>query len=351
MGSKFKRAGLWPAIAFGAVLLVALFIAAGCGDEETTTGDTKASTTSTEAVGVGKGKVYVGSGVDGIGYAIVDLETKQVEVVNLPEALEPHGVIFDPQDVSVDYDTRGRVTSDEPKFLYVGNTKDGAVLKVDTATKKVVKSIMPPAGAKLAICGMQMGPDDRIWLSSMGDGKAYPLDTKTDTIGEGIGGGDATSSICGVAWSEDGKFAYMSNMKNAADESQAGYVAKVNWPEGTLVKKIENVTQPQPGKVIAHQAEATPDGKFLYVTDSGAGALIKIDMSTDEVIKTVPIGGKEIHSIVFTPDGKTAYLAVREVPDATQSSVFVYDVEKDEVIDQIPGIPPTKVCSIILQQD
>jgi YVTN family beta-propeller protein len=96
--------------------------------------------------------------------------------------------------------------------------------------------------------------------------------------------------------------------------------------------------------------EMTPDGQFIYVADSGTGSLVKIDVETDEVVERVALGGgaKEAHSIVFTADGKTAYVTVREVPDETSSSVFVYDVETDTVVDQIQGIPSTKVCAVIL---
>jgi YVTN family beta-propeller protein len=268
----------------------------------------------------------------------------------VPGALSPHGIIVDTANTSIAPDTSGRVSTEEPTVIYLGNTTDGNVLKYDLATNTVLATIEPPADASMAICSMQMGPDDMIYLTSMGDGKAYPLDPETDTIGAGIGGGDITSSICGIVWSQDGNYIYLSNMKNPDDENEAGYVAKLDAETGEEVLRIEGVTEAQPGKVVAHQMEMTPNGEFIYVADSGNGSLVKIDVATDEVVERVPLGGgaKEVHSIVFTADGKTAYVTVREVPDEESSSIFVYDVETDTVVDQIQGIPSTKVCAVIL---
>ena len=115
--------------------------------------------------------------------------------------------------------------------------------------------------------------------------------------------------------------------------------------------KIENVTKASPsGSPMAHQMEMTPDGKFLYVTDGLDGAVVKIDLSNDTIVKSIPIGGKEPHSIVFSADGKTAYIAVRHEPTENESSVFVYDVTKDQVTERIPGIAAPLVCGLVYQQ-
>ncbi|MFA5810436.1 MAG: hypothetical protein WC935_08940, partial [Thermoleophilia bacterium] len=116
------------------------------------------------------------------------------------------------------------------------------------------------------------------------------------------------------------------------------------------VSKIDNVTKPSPtGAPMSHQSQTTPNGKWLYVTDGIDGSVVKINMDTEKITKTVPIG-KEPHSIIFSADGKTGYLAVRHEPDENSSSIFVYDVEKDTVIDRIPGIKAPLICGIALQE-
>lgn len=356
MGRQLKTARFWSvAGAVGLVVALLVFIAAGCGEETKTTAGETAKT-----VAKGKGKLYVAvtgagelvsTGQGNMGVAIVDLATKKVEeMINLPEAKAPHGVIFT-ADTKTAPNTQGRVATEEPKSLYLGNAEDGSVVQIDLTTKKATKTIKPPAGASLAICGMDMFTDGKIYLSSMGDGKLYPLDPQTGTIGQAsVGGGDATTSICGVVWTDGGKTAYIDNMFNPKDSTVAGYLAKVEWPSGKLIKKIENITKPSPsGAPLSHQLALTPDGKYIYVADGIDGSLVKIDASTDKVVKTIPVG-KEPHSLVFSSDGKTAYIAVRHEPVENESSVFVYDVEKDQVTDRIPGIAAPLICGLVLAE-
>ncbi|MFA5810048.1 MAG: YncE family protein [Thermoleophilia bacterium] len=351
MGRSIKSARFWSAVVI-AVMVTALLIvvAVGCGDDTTTT----TKTATTKAAGQANGKIYVAvtgsgeatAGTGPMGYAVVDLKTKKVEMVNLPDSKAPHGIIFT-ADTKTAPRTAGKVTTEQPKGIYIGNATDGSVLKVDLSDNKVTKTITDKPGIK--VCGMQMGPDGLIYLSAMADGKAYPLDGSTDTIGDAkLGGAPNTNSICGVSWTLDNKYVYLSNMSDPKNPTGAGFVAKYEWPSGAFVKRIENVTKPSPtGATLAHQSEMTPDGKYLYVMDSIDGAVVKIDTATDEIVKTVPVG-KDPHAMVFSSDGKTGYIAVRKEPDEKSSSIFVYDVEKDQVIDRIPGIPVPQVCSLIL---
>lgn len=348
--NRFRRLsrGCVGLLVGGLLVTLLLAVAAGCGEEK--------KATDTKATGKAKGKLYIAvtgsgepvAGAGPMGYAVIDLETKQVEMINIPESKAPHGIAFT-ADTKTASNTRGRVATEDPKSIYLGNSTDGSVLKIDLASKKVTKTITGGPGITPKICGMQVGPDGIDYMSSMSDGKLYPLNMQDDTIGSPVvGGGDASSSICGVGWSSDNKYIYLSNMQDKRVPDQGGYVAKLEWPSGKLVKKIENVTKPLPsGALLAHQIEITPDGKYMYVCDSVDGSMVKIDMSTEQVVKTVPVG-KDPHSIVFSSDGKTAYIAVRKEPDEKSSSVFVYDVEKDEVIDRIPGLTVPQVCSIIL---
>lgn len=355
MGSSCKSARFWSAVVFAGLIAALLLVVAGCGSDDTNT-TTKADTA--KAVGKVKGKMYVAvtgtgeleAGTGNMGMAVVDLETKKVEMVNIAEAKAPHGVM-PTVDSKIAPNTNGRVVTEAPKTMLLGNAQDGAVIKIDMATNKAVGSpAMPPTGAKLAICGMYQGPDGKIYLTSMGDGKVYPYDSAANTIGAAVATEATTTSICGISWSKDGKYAYLVNMFNPSNTAEPGYVAKIEWPSGKTVSKIDNVTKPSPtGAPMSHQSQTTPDGKWLYVTDGIDGSVVKINMETEKIEKTVPVG-KEPHSIIFSADGKTGYLAVRHEPDENSSSVFVYDVEKDTVIDRIPGIKAPLICGIALQE-
>ncbi len=348
MGRFFKSKLLMIMIVL--VAIAGLSIAAGCGEETTTT----AAKTDTVAAG---GKVYVAvtgagelSGEGQMGYAVVDLATDEVEMVTVAEAKAPHGIIWDPMTATAP-DTSGRVATEMPTSLWLGNAEDGKAIHYDFETKKLMHTATPPTGAKLAICGMELGPDDEtVWLASMGDGKMYPLNTSTGTIGEGVGGAPATTSICGIAWSSDEKFVYVVNMFNPDDPTIPGYVAKLDWPSGQLVSKIENVTAPSPtGAPLAHQAESTPDKKFLYVTDGVEGQVVKIDMTNDQIVKRIDTG-YEPHAIVFSADGETAYIAVRGYPDKSGSGVFVMDVATDQITKRISGITQPLICGLVLDE-
>ena len=130
----------------------------------------------------------------------------------------------------------------------------------------------------------------RVHVGKKPAAKLYALDDSTGTITEtGVGGGDVTQSVYGIAWTRDGKFAYLGNLMNPGLSNQAGSVVKVEWPSGKLVKRIENVTMPAPRDTpIVNDVEMTPDGRFLYVTDGVQGALVKIDQETDTIVKTAP---------------------------------------------------------------
>jgi len=348
----FKSASIWPAAIAIGIILALLLAVAGCGGGDSTT--TTAKTTAAKT----KGKLYVAvtgsgeleAGIGNMGMAIVDLESRTVEQVNLAESKAPHGIIF-PPDLSTATGTAGRVTSSEPTTMLMGNAQDGTVLTVDMATKKVTKSAMAPAGAKLAICGMYKGPDGKVYLASMGDGKVYPYDAAAGTISEPMPNEAGTTSICGISWSPDGKSAYLVNMFNPNNSQEPGYVAKIEWPGGKLISKIDNVTKPSPeGKPLSHQSVLSPDGKTLYVADGIDGTMVKIDVASDKILTSIAMGTGEPHAMVISADGKTGYIAVRHAPDQNQSSVFVMDMEKETITGTIPGIQAPLICGLVLQE-
>lgn len=346
----------WSRLALPAAGLFLVFMlilaSTGCGEEKGSTG------AATAPAGKAKGKVYVAvtgtgeleAGAGNMGMAIVDLETRKVEHINLAESKAPHGVIF-AADTRTAPGTDGRVAFEAPRTMLVGNAQDGAVVIVDMATRKAARIVSAPAGAKLAICGMYKGPDGRIYLASMGDGKVYPYDPAAGTIDEALPNESGTASICGISWSQDGKFAYLVNMFNPNNTQEPGYVAKIEWPSGKLVSKIDNVTKPSPqGMPMAHQSVMSPDGKNLYVTDGIDSAVVKIDASTDRIVKSIPMGGGEPHAMVISSDGKAGYVAVRHTPDPNTSSIFVMDLQKETVIDRIPGIQAPLICGLVLEE-
>jgi DNA-binding beta-propeller fold protein YncE len=353
-----KTVRLWTvALALVLAFSLLLVVAVGCGDEETTT--TAAEKTTATTGEVEAGHIYVAvtgtgelaAGTGNMGFAIIDLTTKKVEHVNMPEAKAPHGILFSP-DTQTAPGTDGRVaTGPMPKTMLLGNAQDGVTLTVDLDTNKVTKTSSPPPDAKLATCGMYKGPDGKVYLASMGDGKVYPYDADTNTTSGAMPNEAGTTSICGISWTPDGKFAYLVNMFNPNDPTEAGYVAKIEWPSGKLVTKIDKVTKPSPtGAPLSHQSVLSIDGKTLYVADGIDGSIVKIDVASDSILKSIPLGTGEPHAMVISSDGKIGYVGVRHAPDENQSSVFVLDLEKDVVVDTIPGIQAPLICGLVIHE-
>ncbi len=329
--------------------------ASGCGSGNPAS---VASITSPIPPVPGTGKLYVAvtgtadlqAGNGNMGLAIVDIATRHVEMVNLPEAKAPHGIAFAPGTKTAP-GSQGRTALQRPGSILLGDAQDGRVIQVDLSSKSIINTIKPPPGSKLSICGMNTLKGGAIYLSSMADGKLYPLDLNAGRIDPPVAGGDGiSSSICSIVWTDSGQAAYLDNMFDPGHPEIAGYLAKIEWPGGKLIKKIEDVTKASPGgEPLSHQMAVTPDGKYIYVADSIDGRLVKIDPSNDKIVKSVP-AGKEPRSIVFSADGKIAYISVCHEPVDNESSIFVYDVKKDEVVGRIPGIAAPLVCGIVLAE-
>ena len=67
-----------------------------------------------------------------------------------------------------------------------------------------------------------------------------------------------------------------------------------------------------------------PDGKAVYVSNGGDGTVSVIDVATNKVTKTIPVG-KRPWNMAITPDGKKLYVA-----NGRSNSVSVIDTAKLE---------------------
>jgi hypothetical protein len=73
-------------------------------------------------------------------------------------------------------------------------------------------------------------------------------------------------------------------------------------------------------------------------------------MDTGAIVNRIPMEGGEPYSIVFSADGKLAYIAVRHYPVEHEGSIFIYDVQKDQVIDHVSGIQGGFIGGVILAE-
>ncbi len=243
---------------------------------------------------------------------------------------------------------------------YVGIFKDNTVAVIDTSTNQVLKTIAVPTGPH----GLAVTPDGHfVYVSSDGDTKVSVIDTSTDTISQTIevgkspngltltpdgkqllvavfGAGQvvfidtSTNKILGqvavpsphnTAVSPDGKTAYVS----------ANYAADANTP--TTLAILDVATRTQTGSVALPQAAQTartlnfsPDGKWLYFTQTGVNSVQVLDTATNQITTQIATGASP-HHVLFTPSGE--YLLV---VSQTDNELNLIDPKTNTISVKIP---------------
>jgi len=180
-------------------------------------------------------------------------------------------------------------------------------------------------------CGSMIAPDGTVWVSDMKDGSVYIYDPKTKKLADKI---EISKSICGIDFSKDGKLAYITDMPG-------GFVSIVDVQKKKVVSKISNVGE------FLHRARLNPAGTELWQSNGRElkdgegffsqdepetyGNVAVIDLKTNKVKKHIVVGGNP-HDVTFTPDGKYALVASRQIPVREDSSLVVVDTESGAIV-------------------
>lgn len=182
-------------------------------------------------------------------------------------------------------------------------------------------------------CGSHIAPDGTIWVSDMKDGNVYVYDPKTRKLVDHF---PVSKSICGIDFSKDGKTAYISDMPG-------GFINILDVKTKKVVGKITGA-----GNFI-HRSRVTPDGTELWQSDgeelvggkaigvgyaaNGAspGGVSIIDLKSGKVVDFVLTGGNP-HGVDFTPDGKYALIAVRQMPEQDDSALMVVNTKTRRLV-------------------
>jgi len=227
----------------------------------------------------------------------------------------------------------GVTLSPDGKILHISGL-NGRQWGMDVETKEILYG--PIADISKKACGARIGPDGNIWIADMKDGNLYIYDpNKRKTVDVIPSGG---KSICGIAFTKDGKYAYTSDMPG-------GFVTIIDLSTKKVIAKIEGVGE------FLHQAEATPDGSEIWVTNGREmkagqkfsveseqatkdrpGELVVFDTKTQK-IKTRVVTGGSPHHINFTPDGKYGVAVVRRIPVWDDTSLAIIDVQNKKVVE------------------
>ena len=124
----------------------------------------------------------------------------------------------------------------------------------------------------------------------------------------------------GVAATPDGRFVYVTN--NRGPEFS---VSVIDAESNSVVATVP--VGPMPTGVVA-----TPDGRFVYVLLGGTGAVTAIDTATNTVVATAQFGnGAGYINLALGPDGRFLYIA-----NAFLDSVTVLDTATGTVRATVP---------------
>ncbi len=131
--------------------------------------------------------------------------------------------------------------------------------------------------------------------------------------------------------------------ESAADGSSRGSTAHTGHarasqaPESAdAVAPVTSEGSPQVGPAVAtgpapHHIAVAPDGRFAYIADPVAGAVIRFDTASGSSGKTIPIPEAPPQMVTFAPDGARAYVSAYN-EDYSRSFVITLDATTDTAV-------------------
>lgn len=225
--------------------------------------------------------------------------------------------------------------SADQKYIYYPTWDTSTLYTVDITDKKNPKVVAEKKvfDQPTRFCGSVIGPDGRLYLSSMSQGDVHKFDISNPSDPKLMDRLYKTTYLCGVQVLDNGKYIWTTDMK---EHKIFVYDAKTN-------KKVKEIKPG--GKEFLHRSRLSPDGKILYQSSTGAvagepsnGRFYIIDTKKMKVKETVVLGpGYDVHDVATTPDGKYAVVAARRVPpkEAKDSEYIVYNLKTKKPIGSI----------------
>jgi DNA-binding beta-propeller fold protein YncE len=204
-------------------------------------------------------------------------------------------------------------------YVYVTNNGEGTVSEFSRQADGTLNFLrVAKAGAANGPTGIVIDPASRfLYVTNEGDGKIYQFSIKRDTgdlamMGEGLAEEGAASRPQQVAISPHGDFAYVTNSGKSGDGSIAEYAIDSATGAFEPLETFRGGGLQQPLGIAI-----MPSGKFIYVSDSGAGTIVSFAVEPSgklQLIGTVPsLGDKPGHPglIAVHPSGSFVYTVDR----------------------------------------
>jgi len=238
------------------------------------------------------------------------------------------------------------VTSQQIPYAYITNRQDNTVSVINVITNAIVATI--PVGKDPV--GVAVGPDGtKVYITNQRDNTISVISSLTNKVISTIQLKD--SSPTGIAVSPDGKEIFVVNLNSnsvsvidAASENVIYTYAVGGYPVGVTVSpdgsdvfvtnSSDNISviNLMKNNVTTINATKGPydvctssDGSLLYVTNLGSNTVSVINLSTLNVIATIPVGTAP-QGIAITPDGSTLY-----VTNSTSGNVSVISTATNRV--------------------
>jgi YVTN family beta-propeller protein len=207
------------------------------------------------------------------------------------------------------------------RYVYVTNFGGASLSIVDTTSGKVIATIQTPAGPH----GLVASPDGkRIYVACLNGQALAVIDTTTNTLTQTLPLPDNAHPYSVVS-DKTGRYLYVTD----------NFIGRVLVVDTT---KLQHPAQAVVGGGKAGQQPVllaiSPDGKRLYVTNSG-GNLSVLDVAADPVhpalVATVPVG-RSPHGVAVSPDGR--YVVVANI---LSGNLSVVDAASNQVIATLPA--------------
>jgi len=209
-------------------------------------------------------------------------------------------------------------------YVYITNNGEGTVSEFSRQADGSLNFLrMAKAGAVNGPTGIAIDPSSRfLYVANEGDGRIYQFSIKRDTgdlamVGEGSVDNGAASHPQQIVISPHGDFVYVTNSGKGSDgKGSDGSIAEYAIDSATgALKPLETfrgggLQQPL-GIAI------TPNGKFAYVSDTGAGSIVAFAVEPSGKLQLVG----SIPSLGDKP-GQPGLVAVHP------SGSFVYTVDR-----------------------
>jgi YVTN family beta-propeller protein len=126
-----------------------------------------------------------------------------------------------------------------------------------------------------------------------------------------------------------------SPVASTSSAQQAGGATAASGAPASARLAVPTIATTIPTGQDPSYVEVAPNGKFAYITDTGAKAVTVLDTVTDKVTKSIPIPDGPPQFVSFSNDGRTAYVSVYTTNGSVQRIVFI-DTATGKVTGGVP---------------